>query len=135
MTTQAIPQRQTRRRSRPATGAVAAPRPRLRPLMVVVVAVLVAFFGMIYSRISLDRTAFELQELEHQITQQQEQMEGLRVEAARLQDPEVITARAAGLGLVYPESRTPLLVDDVETQRVVERVVRADLRAMRSAQP
>jgi cell division protein FtsL len=103
--------------------------------MVVVVAVLVAFFGMIYSRISLDRTAFELQELEHQITQQQEQMEGLRVEAARLQDPEVITARAAGLGLVYPESRTPLLVDDVETQRVVERVVRADLRAMRSAQP
>jgi len=102
---------------------------------VFVVAVLIAFFGMIYSRISLDRTAFELQELESQITEQQELMDQQRVEAARLQDPAIITSRAADLGLVYPESRTPLFLDDPDTLEHVQRGLRADLKALRSAQP
>jgi cell division protein FtsL len=99
------------------------------------VAVLIAFFGMIYSRISLDRTAFELQDLEGQITEQQELMDELRVEAARLQDPALITSRAADLGLVYPQERTPLFLDDPETVEHVQRGLRADLKAIRSAQP
>lgn len=133
MTTQAIPQR--RRHPRSAADPVARSRPRLRPLAVFVVAVLIAFFGMIYSRISLDRTAFELQDLESQITEQQELMDQQRVEAARLQDPAIITSRAADLGLVYPESRTPLFLDDPDTLEHVQRGLRADLKALRSAQP
>lgn len=135
MTTQAVPQRRSRTATRPVVGVSAPGRPRVRPLVVFVLAVLVAFFGMIYSRISLDRTAFELQELDHQIAEQQELMDVLRVEAARLKAPAVVTARASELGLVYPESRTPLFLDDTATIDVAERGLRADLKAMRSAQP
>jgi len=84
--------------------------PRVRPLAVFVIAVLVAFFGMIFSRISVDRTAFELEELDGQISVELERKDRLRVETARLVDPSRITARADELGLVYPERRTPLRV-------------------------
>jgi len=78
-------------------------RPVVRPLAIFVVAVIVAFFAVIYTRISLDRTAFELQRLDRAIEAEQEHYWDLRVEYARQQAPERITQRAAEIGLVYPE--------------------------------
>lgn len=92
------------RRSRPATRRVGV-RPVLRPLMVFTLAVVLVFFGMIYSRISLDRTAFELHGIEQRIAVEERIHWDLRLELARLQDPRRITDAAAGLGLVYPEER------------------------------
>lgn len=77
----------------------------LRPLVVFTLAVVLAFFAMIYSRISLDRTAFELHSIEQNLAAQDRIHWDLRLELARLQDPLRITAAAAELGLVYPEER------------------------------
>lgn len=80
-------------------------RPAVRPLAIFTLAVILAFFAVIYSRISLDRTAFELQRLEQEIAVEQERHWDLRVDYAGLQAPDLITQRAAALGLVYPEDR------------------------------
>ncbi len=80
-------------------------RPVVRPLVVFTMAVILVFFAVIYSRISLDRTAFELQSLDREIAAEQEHHWDLRVEYARLQAPDLITQRAAALGLVYPDDR------------------------------
>jgi len=87
------------------TRAHARRSPVVRPLVIFTLAVILAFFAVIYSRISLDRTAFELQRLEKEITVEQERHWDLRVDYARLQAPDLITQRAAALGLVYPENR------------------------------
>lgn len=126
----AAPRRRSRSRRAGAPGA-----PRLRSLVVFILAVVVAFFGMIYSRISLDRTAFELQDLEGRIEQELDRMEVLQVEAARLQDPQTVLDRAEGLGLVYPEDRVPLVVDDVPTVRAATRGLRSEVRALMSERP
>ena len=78
-------------------------RPVVRPLVIFILAVIVAFFAVIYTRISLDRTAFELQRLNRAIEAEQEHYWDLRVEYARLQAPDRVTERAAELGLVYPQ--------------------------------
>ncbi len=80
-------------------------RPVVRPLVIFTMAVILVFFAVIYSRISLDRTAFELQSLDREIAAEQERHWDLRVEYARLQAPDLITQRAAALGLVYPDDR------------------------------
>lgn len=85
-------------------------RPVVRPLVIFILVVVAAFFAVIYSRISLDRTAFELQHLNRAIAAEQEHYWDLRVEYARLQAPDRVTQRAAEIGLVYP--------DDVRTLEV-----------------
>jgi hypothetical protein len=102
MTAGALPRSQVRHVG---TRAHARRRPVVRPLVIFTLAVILAFFAVIYSRISLDRTAFELQRLEKQISVEQEAHWDLRVNYARLQAPGLITQRAAALGLVYPETR------------------------------
>lgn len=77
----------------------------LRPMVFFTLAVVLVFFGMIYSRISLDRTAFELHGIEQRLAAEERIHWDLRLELARLQDPRRITEAAAGLGLVYPEER------------------------------
>lgn len=89
-------------------------RPVVRPLVIFILAVTLAFFAVIYSRISLDRTAFELQLLEREIAAEEELHWDLRAEHARLQAPDRITQRAAELGLVYPDDRQPIEVTGVE---------------------
>jgi cell division protein FtsL len=96
------------------TGRHRKARPVVRPLLIFILAVTVAFFAVIYSRISLDRTAFDLQFLERQIVAEQERHWDLRAEHARLQAPERITERAAELGLVYPDARQTIEVTGVE---------------------
>ena len=76
-------------------------------------AVVLVFFTMIYSRISLDRTAFELHGIEQGLAQQERLHWDLRLELARLQDPRRITEAAADLGLVYPEERITLMLTKI----------------------
>ena len=80
-------------------------RPMVRPLVVFILAVILAFFAMIYSRISLDRTAFELRSIEQEMASEERVHWDLRLELARLQDPQRITEAAAGLGMVSPDER------------------------------
>jgi cell division protein FtsL len=89
-------------------------RPVVRPLVIFILAVTLAFFAVIYSRISLDRTAFELQLLEREIAAEEELHWDLRAEHARLLAPDRVTQRAAELGLVYPDDRQPIEVAGVE---------------------
>lgn len=80
-------------------------RTRVRPLAVFALVVVLAFFALIYSRISLDRAAFELHQIGQDVAAQERIHWDLRLEVARLQSPQRITEAAAGLGLVYPEER------------------------------
>jgi cell division protein FtsL len=93
---------------------VARPRHRAGQWTIFFVLVLIAFFGLIYSRLSLDGSAFELDELQEQITIEQERQSLLQLEVARLQDPDRVAADAARLGLVYPQTRTDLAVSPVD---------------------
>ena len=110
-------------------------RPRLRPLVFFVVIVIAAFFTMIFARISLDRTAFELQKLEDQISVEQARHGDLRVEIARLQDPERITRAAASMGLVYPDERVSIEVPGLGGAGIEQERRRTELRALLAAQP
>ena len=91
-------------------------RPVVRPLLIFILAVTIAFFAVIYSRISLDRTAFELQLLDREIAAEEQRHWDLRAEHARLQAPDRITQRAAELGLVYPDDRQAIEVTGVEIE-------------------
>jgi cell division protein FtsL len=87
---------------------VAVGRPRVRSWLVFALAVVIAFFGLIFSRISLDRSAFVLEDLEVQISQEEARLGDLRVEVARLRSPERISRLAEEMGFVYPAERVGL---------------------------
>ncbi len=98
-------------------------------------AVIVAFFGLIYSRISLDHSAFEIQELEQRIATEEARYWQLRLEVAELKDPGRVETLIADLGLVYPESRVALSVPGIDTERLDAEYRWAQLKALLSAQP
>lgn len=110
-------------------------RPVVRPLLIFILAVTIAFFAVIYSRISLDRTAFDLQLLDREIAAQEERHWDLRAEHARLQAPDRITQRAAELGLVYPDDRQAIEVRGVENVVGGPEDRWMDLRALFVEQP
>ena len=110
-------------------------RPVVRPLLIFTIAVILAFFAVIYSRISLDRTAFELQRLDRAIAAEEERHWDLRVDYARLQAPELITQRAAALGLVYPEDRLTIEISEMANTVGGPEDRWMDLRALFMEQP
>ena len=61
------------------------------------------FFALIYSRIYLDRAAFEITRLESQISVQEAQFDELRLAVAQLESPQRIYAEAERMGMVLPE--------------------------------
>jgi cell division protein FtsL len=69
------------------------------------------FFSMIFLRIALDRTAFELESFERQIATQESRQLDLRLELAQLQDPLRIVTEATRMGLTYPEVRVAIVVE------------------------
>ena len=77
--------------------------PRLRGWLLFTILVVAGFLLLIYSRTALDRSAFDLAELESSITAAESQYWELRLEVARLQSPDLIEGRAADLGMVYPD--------------------------------
>lgn len=85
--------------------------PRVLPLMLFVVAVVAVFFSMIFLRISLDQTAFELSSLQAEINVEQSRQLDLRYDLASLQDPLRIATEAQRIGLDYPDERVSIVVD------------------------
>ncbi|HSF85205.1 MAG TPA: hypothetical protein VLG28_06005 [Acidimicrobiia bacterium] len=127
---------------RPVLGAdVRAPRQRaqrnhrVRPWFLFVIIVVGAFFGLTYSRISLDRSAFLLDTLGDRIAEEEARHFDLRVEVAELRDPQRIAALATEMGMVFPESRIELAVDRVSDEELDLEYRWAQLRALLSAQP
>ena len=108
---------------------------RLRPWVIFATFVIIAFFGLILSRVALDRSGFELDDLEQQITIEEARHWDLRVEVARLQDPNRITAIAIANGLVYPDKRIEIEVPGIEVDLLDPEFRWAQLKAVLTAQP
>lgn len=116
-------------------GAARTRRTKISHWVIFALAVTVAFFGLIYSRISLDHSAFEIQELEEQIAIQEELHWQLRYELAQIQDPALLEEQIADLGMVYPEERVALSVPIVGVDELDPDYRWAQLKAILSAQP
>lgn len=115
----------TPRMATAARRSIVVPRPHHRTgqWTVFFALVLIAFFGLIYSRLSLDASAFELDELDEQIAVEEARQSELQVELARLQDPKRVAIEAERRGLIYPTARTGLSVQPVD-----ERLIDVDAR-------
>ncbi len=122
-----------------ADNVAAPPRLRRRPglgsWLLFIVIVVGAFYGLIFSRISLDRSGFELAELQEQIAEEEARHFELRVEVAELMNPDRIATAATKLGMVYPAERTELSADVVSEPAVHPEMRWAQLRTLLSAQP
>jgi len=114
--------------------SVEASKPKLRPWIVFTMTVVVAFFGMIYSRISLDRTAFELEELEDSIAEQETLVLELELEIARLQAPARIDDLVGDLGLGFPDDLVPMQIAAIEPEGLDPELRLAQLDRLLTAQ-
>ena len=85
--------------------------PTLAPWMIMALIGIVAFLGLVFARTSLDRSAFELAELNRAISEQTAINRQLSLEIARLENPARIAPLAEELGLVIPERTNQILVD------------------------
>ncbi len=88
--------------------------PRILPLLLFVLLVIAVFFLMIYLRVALDRSAFELETVDRQIAQAESRQLDLRLQLAELQDPLRIAHEAERMGLTYPDERVPVIVNGLE---------------------
>lgn len=96
-------------------------KPTIAPWMIMALIGVVAFLGLGFARTSLDRTAFELAELNKAIDEQTAISRALELEIARLENPARIAPLAEELGLVAPDQTNQLLVDlDVASPVVAE---------------
>jgi len=94
-------------------------RPSMAPWMIMVLIAIVAFLGLVFARTSLDKSAFDLAELNKSIGEQVALNEQLRLEVARLENPARIAPLADELGLVVPTETQQLLVNlDAPSQLV-----------------
>jgi cell division protein FtsL len=109
--------------------------PRLRWWLLLAFTVFVAFFALTYSRVTLDRSAFVLEEIERQMEVEQSRYWELRLEAARLQAPERIVEAAEEMGMVYPDEVHTLEVPGVDAAGSDADDRWVDLKAILSARP
>lgn len=86
-------------------------KPTVAPWMIMAMIGVIAFLGLGFARTSLDRSAFELAELDQEIDEQIAINRALELEIARLENPARIAPLAEELGLVAPETTNQLLVD------------------------
>lgn len=86
-------------------------RPTIAPWMIMALIGVVAFLGLGFARTSLDKSAFELSELNKAIDEQAAINRALELEIARLENPARIAPLAVELGLVAPAETNQLLVD------------------------
>ena len=88
-------------------------RPVITPWIAFVLVVVVALFGIVLTRTTLDHGAFELADLSRQLATEQVRNQHLRLEIARLESPGTVAPAAEALGMVYPDERTLVTVDGV----------------------
>ena len=86
-------------------------KPTIAPWTIMAMIGVVAFLGLGFARTSLDRSAFELAELDKAIDEQVAINRALELEIARLENPARIAPLAEELGLVAPDTTNQLLVD------------------------
>lgn len=86
-------------------------KPTVAPWMIMALIGVVAFLGLGFARTSLDRSAFELAELNKTIDEQEALNRALELEIARLENPARIAPLAEEMGLVIPDTTNQLLVD------------------------
>jgi cell division protein FtsL len=86
-------------------------KPSMAPWMIMVMIAVIAFLGLGFARTSLDRSAFDLAELNRSIDEQSALNEQLRLEVAQLENPARIAPLADEMGLVIPSDTNQLLVD------------------------
>lgn len=133
MTAQALPY-SDRRGQHESTSRTSARGPRILPLMLFVLGVVALFFAMIYLRISLDQTAFELDRIQTEMSFEQSSRLDLRYDLAVLQDPLRIATEAQRIGLVLPDERVSVFVDlSVTDGQVLERDI--PVRALPGKRP
>ncbi|MDJ0792159.1 MAG: hypothetical protein QNJ71_09695 [Acidimicrobiia bacterium] len=99
------------------------------PLAFFTLLAIALFFAMIYLRIALDRTAFELEGLEDEIVLEESRQLDLRLEIARLQDPLRISTEAERIGLTHPDERLPIEISGVR-ERATPPTTETPLRAL-----
>lgn len=87
-------------------------RPHLGPFVVFGLVVIASMFGIVMARTSLDAGAFELTDLNNQIATEEERQALLTLEVAELESPTRIGPLADEMGLVEPDNRTVLLIED-----------------------
>ena len=116
MTSEAVPYaaRRAAARTRKRAGG-----PRIVPLVLFTMLVVAIFFAMIYLRIAMDRSAFELDTVNDMITLEESRTLDLRLELAQLQNPERIATQASQIGLVYPQQQIAVIVPGVAPHAAV----------------
>lgn len=102
MTAAPVRARSPRRRLRVIAGHRVA-KLRVFPAVVMALALVVAFFAIIFSHARLTESSFELDELSRAIDIEQARFEELRLEVARLSSPARIGPEAEALGMVLPD--------------------------------
>ena len=96
-------------------------RPTIAPWMIMALIAVIAFLGLGFARTSLDKSAFELAELNRSIAEQSALNRQLNLEIARLENPARIAPLAEDLGLVVPRKTNQILVDlDTDPPLVAE---------------
>lgn len=110
MTVQSAPRREAGERLRVLKGR-SLRKPSVAPWMIMVLIAVVAFLGLAFARTSLDRSAFDLAELNRAIDEQSAVNEQLRLEVARMENPAHIAPLAHEMGLVIPDDTNQLLVN------------------------
>ncbi len=76
---------------------------------------IIMFFTLIYSRIFLDRAAFQITKLEGSISEQESRFDELRLQVAQLESPQRIYAEAERMGMVLPEEGRTVFAPMPET--------------------
>ncbi len=110
-------------------------RGSLRPWALFTVIVIAAFFGLTYSRISLDRSGFELDRIETAITEENARVAELRAQAAELQSPDRVRSEAERMGLVYADQLLELTVAQVSPEDIDPEQRWAQLKVLLTARP
>ena len=82
-------------------------------LLAFVALVVSSFLGMVWSRTLLDEGAFRLAELQARIEQETIRNRLLRLEVARLENPDRVASLAEPLGLFYPDEVVHIQVPGV----------------------
>lgn len=117
---------------------VVGPRSRRRPVghwVLLSVSVFALFLLLVLSRIALDRSAFDLQELESTISAEETRYWELRMQESELRDPARIAGIAAEMGMVYPEQVRAVGVPGLGTEESGVEERWATLKTLLSAQP
>ncbi len=110
-------------------------RARRRYWVLLGIALAAAFLVSVYARIALDRSAFVVTDIDHQISVEEARYWDLRLQVTELQSPDRISSLASEMGMVYPETVRTIDVPGLggPGAGIDERWI--DLKALLGAQP